>query len=42
LPTGAAADKELAKDLAQFTIDWGVHVVGIDEDDDTTSPSLSL
>jgi hypothetical protein len=41
LPPGTAANKELAKDLAQFTIDGGVLVIGVDEGDKTTPPSLT-
>jgi hypothetical protein len=41
LPPGTAANKELAKDLSQFTIDGGVLIIGIDEGDATTSPSLT-
>jgi hypothetical protein len=41
LPPGKAANKELAKDLAQFTIDGGVLVIGVDEGDETTPPSLT-
>jgi hypothetical protein len=41
LPPGTAANKELARDLAQFTPDGGVVVVGVDEGDKTTPPSLT-
>ena len=41
LPLGTAANKELAKDLGQFTIDSGVLIIGIDEGDETTPPSLT-
>ncbi len=41
LPPGTAANKELAKDLCQFTIDGGVLVIGVDEGDETTPPSLT-
>jgi hypothetical protein len=41
LPPGTAANKELAKDLAQFTIDSGVLIIGVDEGDETTPPSLT-
>jgi len=41
LAPGKAANKELAKDLCQFTIDGGALVVGVDEGDETTPPSLT-
>jgi hypothetical protein len=41
LPPGTAANKELAKDLGQFTFDGGVLVIGVDEGDATTPPSLT-
>ena len=41
LAAGTAANKELARDLAQFTIDSGVYAVGVDEGDATTPPSLT-
>jgi hypothetical protein len=41
LPLGKAENKELAKDLAQFTIDGGVLIIGVDEGDETTPPSLT-
>jgi hypothetical protein len=41
LPPGTAANKELAKDLAQFTIDSGTLIIGVDEGDETTPPSLT-
>jgi hypothetical protein len=41
LAAGPAANKELARDLAQFTIDTGVLAVGVDEGDETTPPSLT-
>jgi hypothetical protein len=41
LPAGAAANKELARDLAQFTIDTGVLTIGVDEGDAATPPSLT-
>jgi hypothetical protein len=41
LPPGTAANKELARDLAQFTIDSGVLIIGVDEGDETTPPSLT-
>jgi hypothetical protein len=41
LPPGTAANKELAKDLGQFTIDSGVLIIGVDEGDETTPPTLT-
>ena len=41
LPPGRAANKDLAKDLAQFVPDGGVLVCGIDEGDATTPPRLA-
>jgi hypothetical protein len=41
LPPGTAANKELARDLAQFTIDGGTLIIGVDEGDETTPPSLT-
>jgi hypothetical protein len=41
LPLGRSANKELAKDLAQFAIDGGVLVVGVDDNDKTIPPKLS-
>jgi hypothetical protein len=41
LPPGTAANKELARDLGQFTIDGGVLAIGVDEGDETTPPSLT-
>jgi hypothetical protein len=41
LPAGTAANKELARDLGQFTIDGGVLIIGADEGDETTPPSLT-
>jgi hypothetical protein len=41
LPPGTAANKELARDLGQFTIDGGVLIYGVDEGDETTPPSLT-
>jgi hypothetical protein len=41
LPPGTAANKELARDLGQFTIDSGVLIIGVDEGDATTPPSLT-
>jgi hypothetical protein len=41
LPAGTAANKELARDLGQFTIDGGVLIIGVDEGDETTPPSLT-
>jgi hypothetical protein len=41
LPPSTAANKELARDLAQFTIDGGVLIIGVDEGDETTPPSLT-
>jgi hypothetical protein len=41
LRPGTAANKELARDLAQFTIDGGVLIIGVDEGDGTTPPSLT-
>jgi hypothetical protein len=41
LPPGKAANKELARDLGQFTIDGGVLIIGVDEGDETTPPSLT-
>jgi hypothetical protein len=41
LPPGTAANKELARDLAQFTPDSGVLIIGVDEGDATTPPSLT-
>jgi hypothetical protein len=40
LPPGTAANKELARDLGQFTIDGGVHII-VDEGDETAPPSLT-
>jgi hypothetical protein len=41
LPPGKAANVELAKDLGQFTIDGGVLIIGVDEGDGKTPPSLN-
>jgi hypothetical protein len=41
LPAGTAANNELARDLGQFTIDGGVLIIGVDEGDETTPPSLT-
>jgi hypothetical protein len=41
LPPGRPANKELAKDLAQFAPDGGVLVYGLDEGDATTPPRLT-
>jgi predicted HTH transcriptional regulator len=41
LPAGKTANKELARDLAQFTIDSGVLIIGVDEGDVTTPPTLT-
>jgi hypothetical protein len=41
LAAGPAANKELAKDLAQFTIDGGVLAIGVDEGNEATPPSLT-
>ena len=41
LAPGTAANKELARDLAQFTADGGTLVIGVDEGDATTPPSLT-
>jgi Schlafen, AlbA_2 len=41
LPPGRGANKELAKDLAQFAIDGGVLVVGVDDNDKTIPPKLT-
>jgi hypothetical protein len=41
LPPGEAANKELAKDLAQFTPDGGTLIIGIEEGNVTTPPSLT-
>jgi hypothetical protein len=41
LPAGTAANKELARDLGQFTIDGGVLIIGADAGDETTPPSLT-
>jgi hypothetical protein len=41
LPADTAANKELARDLGQFTIDGGVLIIGVDEGDETTPPSLT-
>jgi hypothetical protein len=41
LPPGTAANKELARDLVQFTVDGGTLVIGVDEGDATTPPSLT-
>ena len=41
LAAGTAANKELARDLGQFTIDGGVLIIGVDEGDATTPPSLT-
>jgi hypothetical protein len=41
LPPGKAANVELAKDLCQFTIDGGVLIIGVDEGDGKTPPSLT-
>ena len=41
LSPGKAANVELAKDLCQFTIDSGVLIIGVDEGDATTPPSLT-
>lgn len=38
-PPGKGANKELAKDLAQFAIDGGVLVIGVD-DNDKSPPKL--
>lgn len=41
LPAGKAANKELAKDLAQFAVDGGVLVIGVDDNDKTIPPKLT-
>lgn len=41
LPPGKAENKELAKDLAQFTIDGGTLIIGVAEGDATTPPSVT-
>jgi hypothetical protein len=41
LPPGKGANKELAKDLAQFAIDGGVLVIGVDDNDKTIPPKLT-
>jgi hypothetical protein len=38
LPTGDAANKELARDLASLSIDGGLLIIGVDED---TVPGLN-
>lgn len=39
LPTGTSANKEIAKDIAAFSEDGGVIIIGVNED--TTPPSLT-
>jgi hypothetical protein len=41
LPPGKGTNKELAKDLAQFAIDGGVLVIGVDDNDKTIPPKLT-
>jgi Putative DNA-binding domain len=41
LTPGRGANKELAKDLAQFAIDGGVLVIGVDDNDKTVPPRLT-
>jgi hypothetical protein len=41
LPPGRGANKELAKDLAQFAIDGGVLVIGVDDNDKAIAPKLT-
>src|SRR6266498_313146 len=41
LPAGKGTNKELAKDLAQFAIDGGVLVVGVDDNNKTVPPRLT-
>jgi hypothetical protein len=41
LPPGKGTNKELAKDLAQFAIDGGVLVIGVDDNDTTIPPKLT-
>lgn len=41
LPPGTGANKGLAKDLAQFAIDGGVLVIGVDDNDKTIPPKLT-
>jgi hypothetical protein len=41
LPPGKGKNTELAKDLAQFAIDGGVLVIGVDDNDKTVPPKLT-
>jgi hypothetical protein len=41
LPPGRGANKELAKDLAQFAIDGGVLIIGVDDNDKSAPPKLT-
>jgi hypothetical protein len=41
LPPSKGTNKELAKDLAQFAIDGGVLVIGVDDNDKTIPPKLT-
>jgi len=41
LPAGKGTNKELAKDLAQFAIDGGVLVIGVDDKDKSVPPRLT-
>jgi hypothetical protein len=41
LPAGKGKNTELARDLAQFAIDGGVLVIGVDDNDKTVPPKLT-
>jgi Schlafen, AlbA_2 len=41
LPAGKGKNTELAKDLAQFAIDGGVLIIGVDDNDKTVPPKLT-
>ena len=41
LPAGKGQNKELARDLAQFAIDGGVLVIGVDDNDKAIAPKLT-
>jgi hypothetical protein len=41
LPPGKGANKEVAKDLAQFALDGGVLVIGVDDKDKSAPPRLT-
>jgi hypothetical protein len=41
LPPGKGANRELAKDVAQFAIDGGTLVIGVDDNDKSVPPKLT-